>query len=692
MTEQHTLHLLLIDTSAECGETVINDLRNHGHAVRYRRVADLDAVNDSLGSELYDIVLVRHPMADCTLHDVAHITHRHDPEIPVIAICDNLLNIDWSSLQREGIHDAIEADRLDHIRWVIQREMSHINSCREVQHLRVRYQESELRCRALLASSRDAIAYIHDGMHHFCNDAYQAMFGYDNALELEGLPLLDMIHPDQRDRFKQLLREISTDVDRQENYRFILLRADQSSMNALLKFDQASLDGEPCLQLTVHDLTEQEAMESKLRLLSTQDLVTGLYNRPYFLNYIGHQLKTPQTGCQIAVMRLDNYNEIKDIIGIANCDVLLRDIAGIIGNALPGDALAARYCDDAFSFWLPDATLAQDIMNKVCQDIQTTLFDVENHSITTTCSIGLYTLTEEQTTAQSALSAAEASCNRAHEQGGNRVGIFSDQAPTTPPAAAVQGSEPGKIDPNILRLALQQDDFRLAYQPIVSLHAEPGERYETLLRLHANGRDIAPGEFLPVAEQHDLMADIDRWVIKKAIGQLALKRRQGKNTHFFIKLSEASLIDPALLALISAYLNAARLPGNCLTFEVAEKDLLTHLKHASQLAGGLAQLHCELAIEHVGQTGKPLTYLNHLEFKYLKINGEMIGRVYKEKAVQEEVKRITALAQSRGKLTIAEFVHDANTLATIWQFGVNFVQGYYLQHPDLNMNYDFSLD
>lgn len=694
MTSQEAIHLLVIDHAVEYGEAISTDLRNHGHPVRYRRVADLETLTQALADEAVDIVIAHHPLSGCSLHDVAHATHLHNADVPVIAICRSLAEIDWSDLQREDIHDAVEVQQQEHLRWVILREIRHSETSRQLQRYQRRYHESERRCRSLLASSRDAIAYIHDGMHLLCNEAYQTLFNASNRDELEGMPLLDMITTGQREEFKQLLRELGKDSQQtpsHQDYRFTLLRADNTAINALLKFEQASIDEEPCLQLTVYDLTEQEAIESRLKQLSTQDLVTGLLNRPYFLHQLADQLAAQPPEANLVVMRLDNYQDHKETIGLAGCDLLLRDVASILGDGLPAAAFAARYCDDAFSLWLPFALEdAMRIAESIRQRVETSLFDVENATLSTTCSIGLHQLTAEDQSAQSMLTKAESACAQAGSEGGNRIQRYlAGQTNTVSPASSQAESQ---ISVNELRQALQKDDFRLAYQPIVSLHAEPGERYETLLRLHFKKQEIAPAEFLSVAEHHGLMADIDRWVIKRALSQLATKRHQGKNTHIFIKLSEASLLDPALLTLISTYLKAARLPGNCITFELAEELVLSHLKHATQLAAGLAELHCELAIEHVGKTGKPLTYLNHLEHKYLKISGELIHHVAGNKEMQDQVKRISALAQSSGKQTIAEFVHDANTLATLWQFGVNFVQGFYLQRPDPAMNYDFSPD
>ena len=101
------------------------------------------------------------------------------------------------------------------------------------------------------------------------------------------------------------------------------------------------------------------------------------------------------------------------------------------------------------------------------------------------------------------------------------------------------------------------------------------------------------------------------------------------------------------------------------------------------------QLHCLTAIGHILGLLESIDYLAHLNTHFLKIDGLLISSLANDNSSQEITKKIAALAQANNKQTIAEFVHDANTLAVLWQHGINFVQGHYLQQPDHEMNYNF---
>ena len=144
----------------------------------------------------------------------------------------------------------------------------------------------------------------------------------------------------------------------------------------------------------------------------------------------------------------------------------------------------------------------------------------------------------------------------------------------------------------------EKNDFKLAFQPIVSLHAEPGERYEVLLRMVGEGgKEIMPSDFLGAAEHAGLMSDIDRWVTKQAVKVLASKRGTDVQTTFFIKLSYDSIKDQTLLVWISKLLKAARIHGGSLCFELSESAAVSALKETKLFVNDLKQLHCEFAID-----------------------------------------------------------------------------------------------
>ncbi len=242
-----------------------------------------------------------------------------------------------------------------------------------------------------------------------------------------------------------------------------------------------------------------------------------------------------------------------------------------------------------------------------------------------------------------------------------------------------------------IRDAIANDRFRLVYQPIVPLHAQPAERYEALIRMIGeNGEEISPGSFIPAAENAGLMPEIDRWVIRSSMQTLVKLHGDNKETSLLVKLSGYSVNDPTLLSWINEQLNEFHLPGDTLIFEIKESSMLHQPEAVVQLINGLKQLHCRTALGHFGSDPRSLDYLEQLHVDFVKLDGAFVDNLSGDSKSLAMVKAVVQTAHDLGTLTVATFVQDASKMATLWQCNVDYIQGYFLQAPDGDMSYDFS--
>ena len=242
-----------------------------------------------------------------------------------------------------------------------------------------------------------------------------------------------------------------------------------------------------------------------------------------------------------------------------------------------------------------------------------------------------------------------------------------------------------------IRDAIANDRFRLVYQPIVPLHAQPAERYEALIRMIGeNGEEIPPGSFIPAAENAGLMPEIDRWVIRSSMQTLVKLHGDNKETSLLVKLSGYSVKDQTLLAWINEQLNEFHLPGDILIFEIKETCMLRQPEAVVQLINGLKQLHCRTALGHFGSDPRSLDYLEQLHVDFVKLDGAFVDNLSGDSKSLAMVKAVVQTAHDLGTLTVATFVQDASKMAALWQCNVDYIQGYFLQAPDGDMSYDFS--
>jgi EAL domain-containing protein (putative c-di-GMP-specific phosphodiesterase class I) len=196
-----------------------------------------------------------------------------------------------------------------------------------------------------------------------------------------------------------------------------------------------------------------------------------------------------------------------------------------------------------------------------------------------------------------------------------------------------------------------------------------------------NGDVIPPGSFLYIAERFDLVQEIDRWVVSRAIEILAEEQAAGREIVLCVNLSAKSVVDPALLTHISHELQTQGADGRGLCFEVTETAAVVNIDRARNFASTVGELGCEFALDDFGAGFASFYYLKHLAFDLLKIDGEFVTDLSTSRTNQLVVKAVVDIARGLGKRTIAEFVEDAETLELLRGMDVDFAQGFYVAKP-----------
>lgn len=686
------LRILTIKESSNESEVIASMMRNAGYAIRTGNVEDAEDFQTAITDQSWDMVVASLNVGDFGAIEALELIKQSGKDIPLIATAPAYDAAKAVKVLQAGGRDLVGDANNDLLLLVIARELADLEERRGHRSLKTLYRESERRNRSLLDSSRDAIAYIADGMHIYTNSAYLEMFGHAEAEDVEGIPIMDMIAPDAHQQFKGILRQLSAGETPEGEIEMSLIRGDGARFGGRLVFAPASIEGEPCTQVIIRGKSDNKALEAEIDSLRRQDLLTGLYNRNYFAELLATAVKAAtdekqRKGSALFYVEPDDFKQIADTVGVAAADLVLSDFAGILRNCIGPNDSAARYSGEVFTLIIAEHDLARvrAVADKILKAVSNHMFELEGKSITTTCSIGAVQISETSSDAKKVFAQADLACKQARNGGGNQLHIHS--------AADEKANNERDLDwIRRIKQGIEKDRFRLVYQPIVSLHAEPGERYEVLMRmLDDQNKDVMPGEFIALAERAGLMPDIDKWVVKQAVKVLASKRNTSSHsTQFFIKISHDTLKDPTFLVWISKLLKAARLHGASLILEASEGSVLSALKETKLFINGLKQLHCEFAIDHVGSETQSFSYLKHLDVKYLKIDGAHIATLATNETSRDIVKQITDVARTENKQTIAEHVQDANVLAVLWQSGVNFIQGYYLQKPDNAMTYDFT--
>jgi len=680
------VRLVLVEDSVEEAEQIISVLRNAGMAVRATRIDDPSALEAGLESAP-DVILIGVRPKKLSAGVVLQLLKKTGRDAPVVQLIDQPQVEQMSKWTKDGVRNFAFRGASEHIQLIVKREVTDVFARRNVRRFESALRDSERRAEMLMETSREPIAYVHEGMHVRANKAYLDMFQFEDFSEIEGMAILDMIAGKDADQLKSILRHISKGEKPPERINLKAQRSDGSTFDATMDLSEASIDGEGCTQIVFRQQTVAAEIAEELEKYRREDPLSGLLNRQTFADELQKSIALAVGGKidqALAYIDIDEYKRHLDAVGINGSDVLMGQIGTLIKQHLkPGDQ-AGRFADHIFTvIW---GGRSHDASNKetaaLLKVIDGHIFEVGSISISLACSAGLCLFSEKSTSHDVLQRGAEA-CRKAQADGGNRVEVYD-------PAAREKAIEAEAQQwVSVLKSALTKDGFSLLYQPIVSLGGEPGERYEVLLRLAGPKGMVMPNVFFPVAERIGVLPHIDRWVIARVIQTIAERERMGRQTTFFVKIMPETVADGSILPWLAQQLKSAKVPGDRLVFEMPESKVVTNLKPVRFFQKGLEQLRCGFALEQFGSGLQSFQLLKHVPANILKIDRSYMLDLGKSAELQHKLKEIAQQAHDLGKQTICEFVEDSQTMAVLFGAGVSFVQGNFLQAPQPIMDYEF---
>lgn len=690
---RETLHLLLLTKSQNDAEGLVSLLRNSGRATRAHMITSFDDFVIQIQDKNWDLILAEPNAQDIDPKKLFKQIKRLDKDLPVIILAEDADPMQLEFYLKLGACDVVPEDESNLLSMIIQRELGNLDTRRSLRTIQVKLRDAEKRSQSLLESSKDAITYIHDGMHIYANQAYLDLFGYESIDALEGIPVMDMVASQDQDDLKQSLKKFqqnSGNLDLHYNG----LKTDKSEFQITMSLSSANYAEEPCTQIVIRSKSDSSDLESKLKEANSHDLLTGLYNKPYFIDCLESAVeRAVLKGSNGAVMyiNIDKFGKVKSQVGIKNSDTVLCSVVNFLKSAISPEDILARVGDDVFAWMRPNISPeeALAVAEKVRSGIEHLVIDASSQTITVTISIGIALINENcsnpDDVLQRAHQAAEAvRYNKDHESGnGTHLYIAEELTPDN----SVKDIE------KQVELALKANSFNILFQPLINLKGDEHEHYEAFLRMpQKNGDDISAGEFINSSTISDnLKRKIDRWVILHSTKLLSEHRQHNANTRLFVNLTSASLMDSTLSAWIGVALNAAKLDSDSVIFQFNEEDATKYLTQAQAFATDLKSKGYLCSLSRFGCSLKPFQVLKHLNLDYIKIDGSFT-RELKNPESLEALKTMLADLQEQDLKTIVPLVESASTVASLWQLGTHFIQGYYIQAPQAGMTYNFSDD
>jgi diguanylate cyclase (GGDEF)-like protein len=690
MSSKKPVRLLILEASQNRAEELIVLLRKAGRATRAHQIESAEDLQNQLKEQKWDLLLGVSEANDLTMEQAIGIIRESERDIPIILIAEGRDPESITAGLRLGALDVALDDDDERLTMIIERELSNLYHRRERRRAEKEVSEIDRRNQLLLASSTAAIGYVHEGMHIYTNSTYSKMFGYEDPDDFAGIPIIDLISSSDQGKFKAFLK--SYDKNESESEEFICVTSEDKQITASLSLSPATYDGESCTQVIFKVSSDAgTAYEERIKELSSQDLLTGLPNRASLIEQLDTAVDKSSNQGQASILMyisIDNFAKLRTEAGISNADLVLADLANLLAELTAEEHLIARFGDDVFALLYNsgDKEAAAQMAENLRGQVEERMSDVAGKSYQSTTSIGLALVSESSSSAEDVISRAYQACTSM--ESGNGVNFYQAAEVKMGEAGVSLTSENIK---DMIKTAIENNAFKLMFQPIISLHGDDDEQFEVLLRLvDDDDNELLPGQFLGPAEDAGLLEKLDRWVILQSIKMLSEHRSTGSKAKLFINLTHKSMSDETFLPWMSVALKAAKLPSDAVILQIHESDATAYIKQAASFTKGMSALHCKTSINHFGCSLNPMNLLKHLTPDFVKLDDSFAQEIDQSEEKLAELKKMVTSLQETGVLTAISGIEDPMILSTLWQAGITFIQGYYLSPPLENMDYDFA--
>jgi PAS domain S-box-containing protein/diguanylate cyclase (GGDEF)-like protein len=698
------LRVLFLDDSPDDAEQASAVLRQAGYMLKTQRLETGVAVEQNLDSNQWDLILCAHGVANLPTRQVIELAARKQPYAPVIVLARRVQDEEAHALMQAGARDVLIKGQWGRLLPAVERELAVAAERRAWVEAREALRSLEARYRTMIEASIEAISYVQDGMHMDANPAYLRLFGYPGLEQLKELPLLNLIDKSDQARFKQALKK-HEGADKPQEFQAVTANGNRITVEVALT--PLTINGEACVQVVAGDISKRKALETKLQSLHQRDPLTGLYNRAHFLTALGEALKTP--GGVLIGLSVNRLAELNRSLGHVACDRLLVQLGLQLREAIGNHTLAARVAGGQFAVLLEpkDAGGAAPLVQRIGAMLDS--LSVGEGETTAKPDVTLQELRldgsiKDRQALMERIFHAEAEPAAAPAPRPARPApaapVAAAPARPAPAAPLLAASLPDYVPPELppapadggdwreaLTQALAHNQMQLLFQPIINLHGEPRCFYEAQLVLRtADGAAIPARQYLPSAETAGLAGKIDRNMMLNVIDTLSKYQVEGRPGIVFVELSSMAAQDNALLAAIQMHMKATGLDPASLILQIDEAVLARHPEAAMAFIQKAKAMGLGIALNRFTNQALSLEMLAGLNIDFYCLDCSPTG--LPEDVLYGAIDAVRAL----DKLIIARGIEDADLFSLLFNRGVHYVQGDYLQPASPGLDYNFEAE
>jgi len=678
VSEQGAVPMIVMTRSQDHVEAINSTLRKAGHPVHCTWLPDARDLGDALTQLNPEMLVAFTDEPGIDLGSIMKVKMQSAPEMPVLIVRENVDETAIAEAMQMGAQDAVTLANRSRLQSVATRELRTYRLERALSTTLSSAREYREQLQNFLEGSADAITHVQEGIIVDANRAWLELFGYSGDDALTGTPLMDLFEQETHPALKGALVACLQGKWTDHALKVQALLSDGSSLALELTLTKADYESEPATRISIPANHKKDVdLEARLDEAVKNDASTRFLQQRYLIAAVRERCTVGIKGGvrQFAHIKPDRFADIQHSIGILASEEFMAQLAELLRTQLTPTDLCGRFGGNGFLIMLERGT-ARDVetwAENVAKRVNAHTFSIDDKTISATVTVGLGLLPPANPDLAAAIADAISATRRGRELGGNQMYVVDKSDTDT----RVQAYD--KIWVKHIKSALMENRFRLVQQPIASLLGEDKGMFDVLVRmLDEQGSEVLPAEFIAAAERNDLMKNIDRWVIGASLSFAANR----KAACIFVRVSKDTVLDKSIMGWLETQLRSLRIEPARLCIQVTEEMATQYIKPTMEFAENLRKLGFRFALEHFGTGRDPLKLLADIRMNFIKVDGSLMQGLSTNQLQQQRVKGLVEAAKRKGVETVAERVEDANTMAVLWQLGIEFIQGYFVNAPE----------
>ena len=684
------IRLLIVDALAEEAEAVLNVFRDAGHSTRAHHIVSMDSLDEALsGRQKWDLLLIAEQdmPEDITINSIIERIEQQGHDVPVVVLSDRLEDEEILALIKQGVRCVIPQQGDELLLITAKREIADLNTRRNYRRMSVALNESEKQRRNLLNDQVDAIVYVGEGTIRYANPAFNVLLGRDESESLKGAAFKELVASSDQNDVDEFLASIEDSGQALAAIQ-CSLRSEEGDVPVRAMVTPTSFEGHFTLSLLVRlqEVQQNSMADTEEARVSKPDSDTRLYDKKQFQEHLDVAIQRVISGKEkfaLICVSLDTLKAVHAKGGKRVSQPLLMEVAKRLGLSLI-EHKASSWGGGQFMALVKaaDKGAVQAVADQLLEEVSETPVTVGKNKLPVKLSLGSIQLTDANSDAKTLLVRARHACAEAHRQGGDQLCFYQKRKINV--VSSVEKHLAGMVSQ-----AMQHDNLKLFYQPVISLKGSEYGHYEVMLRMmDARGRQHDAVNFRSKLDKNSLWGKVDRWQVIQAGKDLMRNDIDKMKTKMFVHLGGNVIGDKEFLPWMGVALKAAGIKPQALVVELSEQNVVRFSKQMPDFFKAVRAMGCGTSVSEFGCSLNPVETIAALDIDFVKVDASFTKELTNE-SKGEELKAMVKQLSDSGRQIIVPNVESAVEMAPLWHSGVDFIQGDFLQGPVETMSYNF---